>query len=335
MVTAVAVQNTRGIQATLPMPVDVVDAQLHSIVNDVPPRAVKVGMLCNEEMVVSVAQRLRELPHIVLDCAFVSSRGERIADDTVVRAVGRELMSRCEVAIMKTSELEMLTALKIVGRDDAANAARQLLSHYGMKAIIVRNTYRIGDTVCDLFVSDADEHFMSLPDEAIRNTHGLAGTLSAAIASYLGRGSAYVEAIERAYEYLCSLTVYSAGSGLLGHHAGTPIVRNMAATTQQLIYNNFMSLVVNSCRKKHEVAYYAEQLNITSRYLATVTMSVAGRTPKELINTAITSEASRLLLTTSLSIQSIAYELGYSSQSQFSKLFHRIQGTTPTEFRKG
>lgn len=325
VVTAVTVQDTRGIQSTLPMPTDVVEAQLQSIITDVPPRAAKVGMVCNAESASVVGRLVRQVPHVVLDCAFVSSRGEQIASQETIDAVCRRLMPWCDIVIMKLREAEHLTGRSIVNRDTMVAATRRVMDQYGISCIIVRGTHHNDDTSHDLLITDDHEEFLSLPDETGRNTHGLSGTLSASIATYLGQGHALHEAVRLSYEYLRTLTVYSVGSGLLSHTIA-PGNRN--------IYNRFMELIANHCCQQHEVSFYARALHITPRYLAQITAAMGHKTPRDLIIEGVIDETVRLLVSTQRSIQEIAYDTGFSSQAQLSRTFRRIKGTTPSEWRR-
>ncbi|MCQ2217311.1 MAG: bifunctional hydroxymethylpyrimidine kinase/phosphomethylpyrimidine kinase [Paludibacteraceae bacterium] len=348
VVTAVTVQDTRGILSTHPMPSEVIDSQLESITRDMPPCAVKVGMLCDVESVEVVSKHVRKLRNVVLDTAFVSSRGESIASRDVVDSVRRKVMPYCEIVIMKLSEVELLLNGKIANCEDLLSSAQLLLERGGLKALVVQGALNKDGVYSDLFFASDDSQpqgyfyqYFVLPDFTNCNTHGLAGTLSACIANYLAQKNPLPEAVKQSYRYLQTLTVYSVSSPL-GHQSSlighTPTNSSKLPTKhftprQQEIYNAFMQLLTNHYDKQHDVQFYADRLNISIRYLSQVTMSICGKPSKQLVMEALIDNASKLLTTTTYSIQEIAFRLGFSSQAQFTRVFKQMKGVAPSDFR--
>ncbi|MBP5457810.1 MAG: bifunctional hydroxymethylpyrimidine kinase/phosphomethylpyrimidine kinase [Paludibacteraceae bacterium] len=351
VVTAVTVQDTRGIQSTHPIPAGVIDSQLESITHDMPPYAVKVGMLCDVEAVRVVGDHIRKLRNVVLDTAFVSSRGESIANRDVIDRVGRTLMPYSDIVIMKRREVELFLGKEISNQDELVDSAHSLLERFGMNAVIIQAVMQDDGTYGDLFLT-ADpskqsgllSQYFVLPDFTDCNTHGLAGTLSACIATYLAQKKSLVEAVELSYRYLQTLTIYSVHSPL-GHHSSIighqgRADRTLSSTRhftprQQEIYNAFMQLVANHCDKQHDVLFYADRLNISTRYLTQVTMSICGKSSKQLVVEAVVANASKLLSTTTFSMQEVAYRLGFSSQAQFARVFKQVKGVSPSDYRTG
>ncbi len=351
VVTALTVQDTRGILSTHPMPTKLIDSQLESITRDMPPHAVKIGMMCDAETVNTISQHIRKLNNVVLDTAFISSRGERIASSEVIDSVRRSIMPYCEIVIMKVSEAEILIGSKIANKEDIIAAAKSLIDTYDMRAVIIQGMREADGTNSDLFMyvsnmlqSAYEYHhqYYVLPDHTNCNTHGLAGTLSASIATFLAQKNTLADAVEKSYRYLQTLTVYSINSPL-GHQSsliGHTTLANVTANArkgftprQQEIYNTFMQLIANNYNKQHEVVFYANSMNITPRYLSQITMPICGKSPKQLIVEAIIDNATKLLETTTYSIQEIAFRVGYSSQAQFARLFKQIKGMSPSDYR--
>lgn len=331
VITAVTVQDTRGIQSTHAMPTEVIESQIVSLLHDTPPRAIKVGMICDSETVNMVANHIVKVGHVILDAAFVSSRGERIATPEVISEVCLKIMPISDIVIMKLPDVQLL-----IGKEDKdalqniKTAAQLLLKRYDMKAIIVQGVKNERGMQHDFLLDENGYNtFFTLPDYTGCNTHGLASTLSASIAAYIAKGYTTTKSVEHAYRYLQTLTVYSISSAL-GHK--TSIIGHQH-TRQQSLYNDLMQLIVNNSHRQHDVQFYADKLNITPRYLSQVTMGISHQTPKQLISDILMGEAERLLTTTTLSIQEVAYRLGYSSQAQFTKIFKRIKGNTPSSKR--
>ena len=78
VITAVTVQDTTGVHAVHPVPLDIVRGQLRSVLDDLDVRAVKVGMLGSPALVALVADLLADVPNVVLDPVMVSTSGHRL-----------------------------------------------------------------------------------------------------------------------------------------------------------------------------------------------------------------------------------------------------------------
>lgn len=101
------------------------------------------------------------------------------------------------------------------------------------------------------------------------------------------------------------------------------------------IFNRFLRLVNLHGSKEHQLAFYAEKLCITSRYLGTVVLATCGVGAKEWIDRAVISTAKVLLRHSDKQISEIADELNFPNVSFFCKYFKRLTGSTPQQYRKG
>nr|WP_294862158.1 hydroxymethylpyrimidine/phosphomethylpyrimidine kinase [Prevotella sp.] len=150
------------------------------------------------------------------------------------------------------------------------------------------------------------------------NSHGLTNRFSSALAVYLNQGNKMDEALAKAQDFInVELTRES----------------NLQGRSSEL-YNQFISQVNNFCRTYSDVHFYADQLNVSSRYLAQVTRRISGKTPKAIIDEYIVKEIERELSTTTHTMQEIANTFGFSSQAHLTKFFKKMRGLTPSEYRK-
>ena len=150
------------------------------------------------------------------------------------------------------------------------------------------------------------------------NSHGLTNRFSSALAVYLNRGNKMEEALGMAQDFInVELTRES----------------NLQGRSSEL-YNQFISQVNNFCRTYSDVHFYADQLNVSSRYLAQVTRRISGKTPKAIIDEYIVKEIERELSTTTHTVQEIANTFGFSSQAHLTKFFKKMRGVTPSAFRQ-
>ena len=107
-VTAITAQNTLGVQAVMPVPTEMVIAQIDSVVGDIGVDAVKIGMIGSAETAEAVAERLESLAvPIVFDPVMVATSGSELADKATIAAFGRLM----RIASVVTPNLPELAAL--------------------------------------------------------------------------------------------------------------------------------------------------------------------------------------------------------------------------------
>ncbi len=150
------------------------------------------------------------------------------------------------------------------------------------------------------------------------NSHGLINRFSSALAVYLSQGRKMDDALAMAQDFINVELVRE--SSLQGRSSE--------------LFNQFISQVNNFCRTYSDVRFYAEQLNVSGRYLAQVTRRMSGKTPKAIIDEYIVKEIERELSTTTQTVQEIANAFGFSSQAHLTKFFKKMRGVTPSAFRK-
>ena len=104
-------------------------------------------------------------------------------------------------------------------------------------------------------------------------------------------------------------------------------------TRQTDLFQRFVALVHEYCSQEREVAFYADKLCISTRYLSTIVRSVARSSAKEFIDRAVILEIKMMLQSTDLSVQEIAYRLRFPDQSYLGRFFKKHTGESPTEYR--
>lgn len=148
-------------------------------------------------------------------------------------------------------------------------------------------------------------------------SHGRCNEICSAIAVYLNQDASLDEAIRKA-------------SLLLPTNVST---RGFSGRAEGL-YREFLALQDQLCSHSHDVNFYAARVGVSPRYLSQVTRCMAGITPKAIIESTLLFRIKSLLAQRpSLSLQEIAEQLDFSSQSHLSHLFKRLTGLTPTQYR--
>jgi hydroxymethylpyrimidine/phosphomethylpyrimidine kinase len=211
--TAVTAQNTLGVTAGHPVPLDVVRAQIDAVVADLPPAAFKTGMLATAELVDTVASAIRAhgLERFVLDPVMVSTSGHRLLDAEAEATLARELMPLATLVTPNLHEARILTGREVATLDDMRRAARALVDQ-GAGAALLKGGHLEGDAV-DLLWDGAEERVWRKPRLDTRHTHGTGCTLSAAVAAGLARGATLHEATDRAVRWVAKAIETAPGLG--------------------------------------------------------------------------------------------------------------------------
>ena len=148
--------------------------------------------------------------------------------------------------------------------------------------------------------------------------HGAQNTYCSAVAVYLSQNFSIEEAQERAARF---------AKGMMARTA-EPQGRSME------LYQAFVSAVEQHAKTNSDVAFYADCLNVSPRYLSQVCRKLGEKTPKQIIDTALLACIHQELMLTTHTFQEIAYGCGFSSQAHFSKFFKKLTGMTPSDFRR-
>jgi hydroxymethylpyrimidine/phosphomethylpyrimidine kinase len=234
-------------------------------------------------------------------------------------------MVRQQVEAIINDLQPQVVKLGLLRRIDVVEAVAEVLSHYRPRHVIyapVKESSH-GERLLSPQVYEAIERLI-LPlctvvlEARQEGPHGTANQLSSVVAVLLNRGEQPDEAIRHAHELLADLPIgYVESMGRSGE-----------------LYNQFLDAVERFYYRYADVAFYAEQLNVSSPYLGQVTRRIAGRSPKTIIDERITSEIVSLLTTTTYPLKEIAHRLGFSSQAHLSRFFKKQKGISPLQYRQ-
>ena len=223
-ITAVTVQNTIGVQAVHPVPLDVLEGQIDSVLSDIGADAIKIGMLHSTEVVKIVAKKIKQygIMNVVLDPVMVSTSGHRLIEESAVEVIQEHLIPLARVLTPNVPEAEILIGKDITGECNFEETAKELAHRYGI-SVLLKAGHLSGDVLTDYFYNIEDDTLTLLPSKRVetRNTHGTGCTLSSAIAANLAKGYCLEQAIESAKNYisgaLSAMLNLGHGSGPLDH----------------------------------------------------------------------------------------------------------------------
>jgi len=210
--TAVTAQNTIGVQKVFGLGPEVVGAQLKSITDDFSVVYAKTGMLFSAEIVIVVAEHLRDtrIP-FVLDPVIEAEAGGRLLRPEAVLAVKEHLIPLARVVTPNIFEAEALTGIPV--RDTAsADLAAQKIASLGAESVIVKG----GHLDCTDLLRHGEEVHLLPGKRMIGGNHGVGCTFSAALTAYLAKGSALPDAAMKAKKFAALAVAHSmtVGSGV-------------------------------------------------------------------------------------------------------------------------
>ena len=219
--TLVSAQNTTEFRAAQPVDAELVAAQIHAVLDDMPVAASKTGLLLTAETAAAVASiAARRLPQLVVDPVLVDGAGEPLLSAEAERSIATRLLPSARV--VTPNHLE---AGRLVGRDlgdevEAWIEAAHELAAAGPEAVVVTGgRRRAGETITDVVVRDGSVRMLSAPRIETRNIRGSGDVFSAAICAELAKGTGVDSAIDRAHD-LTARAISAGADRLLGSGRG-------------------------------------------------------------------------------------------------------------------
>ncbi len=227
VVTAVTAQNTVGVRAWKALPAALVTQQIDAVADDLPPLAVKSGMLGSAELaeVVAAALERRRLPNYVLDPVMVATSGDRLLHRDAEQVIARRLVPLATLVTPNLDEAAILTGGRVRTPEEMERAGRALV-RLGARAALVKGGHLAGDVVVDVLVADGTARSFTHPRIDTTSTHGTGCTLSAAVAAGLAHGRPLERAVEDALDFvqraLAAAPGLGQGHGPLNHFVPGP-----------------------------------------------------------------------------------------------------------------
>jgi len=223
-ITAVTVQNTLGVEAVHPVPVDILKAQISCVLSDIGADAIKIGMLHSAEVVRAVVESLVEfkIRNVVLDPVMVSTSGHRLIEESAIEVLSEVLVPRARVITPNVPEAEILSGMKISSEADLPAVARALSRKAGGRvSVLMKAGHLTEEKLVDYFYNAEEDRIIELVSSRVDtpNTHGTGCTMSSAFASYLAQGLSLDDAARSAKDYMVGAIISGAGYEI-GHGHG-------------------------------------------------------------------------------------------------------------------
>ncbi len=223
-ITAVTAQNTRGVLGVRVLEPAFVREQIDAVCDDLPPTALKTGMLGTAAIIETVADAVSDhaLERVVVDPVMVATSGDPLLDPSAVGALIERLLPLATLVTPNVPEAELLTGVSIGDEAGMRDAAARIIDR-GAGAVLVKGGHVGSDEVVDLLCDGSRTRAWRGPRIETPHTHGTGCTLSAAIAAGLALGAQLDVAVDRAISYtreaIASAPGLGGGHGPLNHWA--------------------------------------------------------------------------------------------------------------------
>lgn len=211
-VTAVTIQNTRGVYGIHPITAKNVQRQIEVILDDISIKSAKTGMLYTKETVEIVAKIMgkRKIP-LVVDPVFRAGSGNLLIKNDAKSSSVKKLIPEALVVTPNIFEAEDISGIKIKNIDDMKKAGK-IISKLGSEAVIIKGGHLGSGTIIDfLYYSGKSKYYAK--SRAEMNMHGAGCTFSAAITAFLAHGYDLVRSVDKAELFMLDAVTHSLGIG--------------------------------------------------------------------------------------------------------------------------
>lgn len=204
VLTCITAQNPGTVLGIQACGAEIVRRPLKAVFDEMPPAAVKTGMLYSAPIIRATADFLRRHrgPRLVVNPVLVSTSGAELLKPAAVKTLVEYLLPLASLITPNLHEAELLTGSPLRSVEDLRRAARVLRGRFGCAVLVKGGHLRRLRHAVDVFYDGKEELLLSAPFVRGLRTHGTGCTYSAAIAGYLARGAPLPQAVGQAKEFI-------------------------------------------------------------------------------------------------------------------------------------
>ena len=213
VITAITAQNTLGVSRIQGIDLEVIEAQMDAVFQDIGVDVVKIGMLASPEIVQVIASCLKryKVQKIILDPVLRATSGASLGGDDTAQAMIAELFPLATLITPNLEETSLLLGREVASPADFKQAAEELLD-MGPQAVLIKGGHldamhtQLTDYLLWRTMEDGLEVLQSKEFKHYRvktqNTHGTGCSLAAAIATYYADGHDLSHSVAKAISYV-------------------------------------------------------------------------------------------------------------------------------------
>jgi hydroxymethylpyrimidine/phosphomethylpyrimidine kinase len=214
VLTAVTAQNSRGIFDIHKVPARFISSQIQSILEDIRPNAVKIGMLMTKTAVKEVVEsitRYRLLP-VVVDPVLKASTGRALLDPSALLFLKTRLFPLADIITPNLNEAEILTGRRVRSVKEMEDVAKEL-KKIGPNVVVTGG--HLHENCVDLLYDGKNFYPFSSPRIETEDTHGSGCVFSTSLTTFLAMDYDTIEATRLAHEFTRKAIInsYPCGQG--------------------------------------------------------------------------------------------------------------------------
>lgn len=216
-ITCLTCQNPREVRAVQAARPDIVRQQIEAVLDELPPAAIKTGMLYSAPIIRIVAGlfRSRKRPPLIVDPVMVASSGAKLLEPSAIRTLQHDLFPLATLVTPNLEEAAILTKRPVTTPEDLRQAARTIYNRFGCAALVKGGHLRGLKEAADILWDGRTELLLTAPFVQGVHTHGTGCTYSAAITALMAKGLTLIEAVTGAKVYVSKAI---ARSNRVGRH---------------------------------------------------------------------------------------------------------------------
>lgn len=217
VITAVTAQNTCGVTKVQDIDCDVVKAQIEAVFDDIQVDGVKIGMVSQPQIILTIAECLRKYQPkiVVVDPVMISKSGYNLLNPKACSTLIENLLPLATLLTPNLPEAEAITGIKAECKEDMLKVAEKIID-LGVQAVLVKGGHLEAEAD-DLLYDGQECRWFTGKRIVTKNTHGTGCTLSSSLAANLAKGMSLPEAVTFSKAYV---TEAIANSLNIGHGCG-------------------------------------------------------------------------------------------------------------------
>jgi len=201
-VTAITSQTGSGISGILQIPPKMIETQIRTILKEISPDAIKIGMVYGKKTINSIRKSLEgsNIP-VILDPVMIAGTGEPLLDPDAVAYLTSNLLPIATMITPNVFEAETLSGLKITSMQSAVDAA-QKIKKMGPDNVVLTGGHLPGRFVIDVII-DTRNRIFKISNRRLRydRMHGGGCTFSASLTAFIARNFPTVYACKMANQF--------------------------------------------------------------------------------------------------------------------------------------
>lgn len=211
-ITAITAQNTLGVSAIFPIPLEHVEKQLDAVFTDLNVIAVKIGMLADCDIIKVVAAKIKQYTpaFLVVDPVMIATSGDLLLKESAISTLKSELLPLADLITPNLPEGAALIGSDVPSNEDAMASMISKLRKLNVNAVLLKGGHLEQDENSnDLLIFPDSVEQLTAKRVNTHNTHGTGCTLSSAIASYLAQGHDLLQAVKLGKQYISNAIAHA------------------------------------------------------------------------------------------------------------------------------